>query len=161
MKLKFDNISLQCFNSFKLVEKKRKPRNISSFKRLSKLVRGLCIKENDEYKIMINIKGLKPNIVDDTNPDLLYLDFTEDSYELKGVISVFSRQPDSHGKYTRFIRDEAKSRFSPGNTDVLVPFCHNWVCSGYIVKKDDKLMFEFHDCLHPKLYDVSELENMI
>ena len=148
-KLRFDNLTLGQF-SFKFVSKKKEVKN----KKLTKLVRGVCFLEGDEFKIKLDVKTLKPDIIDNGQPDLLVLSFTEESYNIVGVTCVFSRKPDKNGKYTRFIRSEAKSKFHPGSTETYVPFCRNWVCSGYIVKRDNKLMFDFNECIAPQGYDI-------
>ena len=152
-KLRFDNITLSQFNSFKLVPKKRNIVHEGNKKLSPKLVKGICFKEGDEFKIQVNIKALKPDIIEKGQPDILILDFTEKSYELKGVLSVFDRNPDKHGKYTRHIRNESNAKFMPGNPERYVPFCRNWVCSGYIVRVNGKMMFDFNECLHPKRYE--------
>lgn len=149
-KIRYDVLSL---NTFKVVEKKKKNTQ-SNNKRLTKLIRGLCIKEDDDYKISVNVKELKPNIIDNNKPDVLVIPFTEESYNLKGVISVFSRTPDKNNKYIRYIRSETQCKFFPGNKEKLVPFCKNWVCTGYIVKRNNQLQFEFHECITPNGYDV-------
>lgn len=153
IKLKFDNLSLGKFNSFKLVPKKH--RVVNTDKNLTtKLIRGICIKEGDDYKIQLDIKALKPNIIDEGQPDLLLLDFTEESYNLKGLNSIFSREKDERGKYTQYIRDDSKAKFHPGNIEKYVPFCHNWVCSGYIIRRNGKMLFDFNQCIAPQGYNV-------
>lgn len=151
-KLRFDNITLGQFSSFKLIPKKRTVTHNGNKKLTSKLVRGVCIREADDFKIQININALKPDIIDKGQPDILLLDFTEESYELKGVLSVFDRNPDKHGKYTRYIRNESNAKFMPGNPERYVPFCRNWICSGYIVRRNGKMMFDFNECLYPQGY---------
>ena len=152
-KLRFDNITLSQFNSFKLVPKKRNIVHEGNKKLSHKLVKGICFKEGDEFKIQINIKALKPDIIEKGQPDVLILDFTEKYYELKGVLSVFDRNPDKHGKYNRYIRNESNAKFMPGNPERYVPFCRDWICSGYIVRVNGKMMFDFNECLHPKGYE--------
>lgn len=150
-KLRFDNLTLSGFNSFKLIPKKivKSERN----KRITtKLVRGICFILDGEYKIQLDVKVLKPNIIDKGQPDILVLDFTEESYNIKGLTSIFSRKPDKKGKYTKYIRNETNAKFHPGSTEKYVPFCNNWVCSGYIVKYNGKLMFEFNECIAPNGY---------
>ena len=150
-KLRFDNITLSQFNSFKLISKKRSKNDCN--KRLtSKLVRGVCFVEGDDFKIQVDAKALKPNIIDKVQPDLLILNFTEESYELKGVLSVFDKKPDKNGKYIRYIRNEVHARNFPGNKERYVPFCKNWVCSGYIVRRNGKMMFDFNECIAPQGY---------
>lgn len=146
-KLRFDNLTLGAFNSFKLVFKKRVVRRDDNKRLTPKLVRGVCLKDGDDYKIQLDIKSLKPNIIDKGQPDILVLDFTEESYELKGITSVFSRQPDKDGKYTRYIRNEVHAKFHPGSPEKYTPFCRNWICSGYIVRRNGKLMFDFNECI--------------
>lgn len=153
VKVRFDNLTLNQFSSFKLIPKKRTITRDGNKKLTPKLVRGICFKENDDYKIQVNIKALKPDIIDKGHPDILILDFTEESYELKGVLSVFSRKPNKDGKYIRYIRSESNAKFMPGSPDVYVPFCNNWICNGYIVRRNGKMMFDFNECLHPKGYD--------
>lgn len=152
-KLRFDNITLSQFSSFKLIPKKRTIRNDDNKKLTPKLVKGVCFKEGDDFKIQIDVKSLKPDIIDKGQPDLLVLDFTKESYDLKGVLSVFDRNPDKNGKYTRYIRNITNAKFMPGNPERYVPFCCNWVCSGYIVRRNSKMMFDFNECLHPQGYD--------
>ena len=152
-KLRFDSLTLNQFSSFKLIPKKRTITHESNKKLTPKLVKGVCFKEGDDFKIQIDIKALKPDIIDKGHPDILMLDFTEESYDLKGVISVFDRKPDKKGKYCRYIRNETESKFFPGSSERYVPFCHNWICSGYIVRRNGKMMFEFNECISPKGYN--------
>lgn len=152
-KLRFDNLTLGQFNSFKLVSKKRKI-NPNSDKRLTtKLIRGVCFKDGDNFKIQIDAKAIKPDIIDKGYPDILVLDFTEESYELKDVISVFDRNPDKNGRYTRYVRNVTNAKFMPGDPDRYVPFCNNWICTGHIIRRNGKMMFNFNECLHPKGYE--------
>ena len=155
-KIRFDNISLGQFNKFKLVPKKKTYKTNTDKKITTKLIRGICFKEDNTYKIQIDVKCLKPDIVDKGTPDLLVLEFTEESYDLKGVTSVFSREPDKRGKYTRYIRTETNARMMPGSPERYVPFCNNWVCSGYIIRRKGKMMFDFNECIAPKGYTVME-----
>ena len=110
--LRFDNLTMSQFNSFKLVPKKV-VRTDNNKKLTSKLVKGLCIKNGDDYLISINVKSLKPDIIDKGQPDLLILPFTEESYDLKGICSVFDRNPDKKGKYIRYIRNETSAKMIP------------------------------------------------
>ena len=150
MKLKFDTITLNQFNSFKIVPKKRKTNADKIL--TTKLVRGICFKEGDNYKIRIDTKVLNPDIVDKGNPDFLVLDFTEESYNIKGVISVFDKIPNKFGKYVRYIRNELKAKFFPGSQEKYVPFCPNWICNGHIIKRDGVMLFNFNECILPEGY---------
>lgn len=155
-KLKFDSLSLG-FNSFKLISKKRVIKHDGNKKLTSKLVRGTCLRLEGEYKIRLDIKLLKPDIIDKGKPDILVLNFTEESYNIIGVTNVFSREPDETGRYIRYIRDESKAKFHPGDSNKYIPFCHNWVCSGHIVRRDGKLMFDFNECIAPQGYEIAQI----
>ena len=159
MKLKFDNLTLSGFNSFKLIPKKRVIKHDGNKILTSKLVRGICLIIDGEYKIQLDIRLIKPDIINDAHPDILVIPFTEESYELKGLTSVFSRTCDKQGRYTRYIRNEIKAKFHPGDPDRYVPFCHNWVCSGHIVRRDGKLMFSFNECIAPQGYAVAQISD--
>ena len=151
-KLRFDNLTLSQFNTFKIVPKERT--NLNSNKRLtSKLIQGVCIKDGDTFKIQVDAKILKPDIIEKGQPDILVLDFTEESYDLKDVISVFDRNPDKNGRYIRRVRSISNAKFMPGDPNRYVPFCPNWICNGYLIRRNYKLMFEFNECLCPKGYN--------
>ena len=151
-KLRFDSLTLSQFNVFKPTSKKRT--NSDNNKKLtSRLIKGVCFKDGDIFKIQIDAKTLKPDIIEKGQPDILVLEFTEESYELKDVIAVFDRNPDKNGKYTRRVRSISNAKFMPGDPERYVPFCNNWICSGYLVRRNYKLMFEFNECISPKGYD--------
>ena len=151
-KLRFDSLTLSQFNVFKPTSKKRT--NSDNNKKLtSRLIKGVCFKDGDIFKIQIDAKILKPDIIEKGQPDILVLEFTEESYELKDVIAVFDRNPDKNGKYTRRVRSISNAKFMPGDPERYVPFCNNWICSGYLVRRNYKLMFDFNECISPKGYD--------
>lgn len=137
---------------FKLVTKKTKEPKIVY---LTKTVRGICIKDGGHYSIQVKADILDPS----KTSEVLSLDFTEDSYNLKGLKSIFSRERDEHGNYVRIIRREDRYKHFTANKDRFVPFCHNWICSGRIVKHAGKLMFEFKDCIAPKGYKIAVIND--
>ena len=151
VKLRFDNLTMSQFSSFSFAHK-RKRANAYNKKLTTTLVKGVCVLINEEYNIKIDVKELKPGIIDKGQPDILCLPFTEESYNLKGVISVFDRCLNSRGGYTRYIRNETVCKFFPGSEEKYVPFCPGWVCNGYIIRRNGKLMFDFNDCLVPEGY---------
>lgn len=159
MKLKFDSLTLSGFNSFKLIPKKRVIKHDGNKRLTSKLVRGVCIIIDGEFKIQLDITALKPEIIDRGKPDILVLDFTEESYNIVGVSAVFDRVPDKNGMYVRYIRNETDAKFHPGDPNRYVPFCRNWVCSGHIIRRDGKLMFDFNECIVPKGYEIAQISD--
>ena len=153
-KLRFDNITLNQFNSFKLIPKKKVYKSSNNKKLTTKLVRGVCIKDGDCFKIQVDARVLKPDIIEKGQPDILLLEFTEESYNLKDVTSVFDRNFDKDGRYIRYVRSISHAKFMPGSTERYVPFCKNWICNGYIVRRNNKMMFDFNECIAPNGYDM-------
>ena len=157
IKLKYGSLSQPI--SFKLINKKRIIKNSTDKQLTPKLIRGICTLIENEYKISIDITSIKPNILDNSYPDVITIPFTEDSYNIVGLTTVFSRATDERGNYIRYIRDELKSKVHPGDPNRYVPFCHNWICSGYIIMRNCKLMFKFNECIAPKGYAIAQIED--
>ena len=144
--LRFDKISTN-FNDFKLVPKKKRVKQDTDNVLTKRLVYGTCFKDGETFKIKIN-DTLNKNL--DSKYHNIELEFTEESYELRGVRQVFTRTPEDRGiKYIMFIRSESQCRWFPGDKNRLVPFCRNWVCSGYLVNVNNKIMFKLQECITP------------
>lgn len=154
------------FNKFNPVTKPKKETSnkISLSNKITKLISGVCIKKGNKYFISIDVNVIPKSHSDkidykSVKDNRLVLEFTDNSYNLKNVLAVFSRTKDKRGNYVRYIRDVSKARFFPGDTSKLVPFCDNWICTGHVVLKKDKLMFDFNECTLPKGYLVADIEN--
>ena len=144
--LRFGKLSND-LSSFKLVQKKKRIKEESDKSLIKKLIYGTCFKDGETFKIKIN-DTLNKDI--DNKYKNIEIEFTEESYNLRGVMRVFTRTPEDRGiKYIMFIRSEAQCRYFPGDKNRLVPFCRNWVCSGYLVNVDNKIMFKLQECITP------------
>lgn len=133
---------------------KHKKHNDGITRTSNKIITGKVFIENGIYKIAIDMKN------DDTYPDLLVLEFTEKSYELKGRVTVFNRDKVNP---VRFIRDVYKCKFFPGLPEQYVPFAPNWIVKGYIVKDNGFTKFDFKDLVGIDGYDnisVSEFDDV-
>lgn len=118
------------------------------------LTTGIVRLVDEKYVVEIKINKDSPST------DRLYLDFTEESYELRGRVSVFSKTKDEHGNYVRYIRNESQCKYFPGSKENLVPFSPNWVINGYIVRKNGApLEFDFNDIIAPEGYTPMIPEN--
>lgn len=125
---------------------KRNRDNSNTKKRISKLLQGDVFIEDEVYKIKISI----------TSGNYRILDFTEESFDLKGKTNIFSKCKTNEDKRTRYIRQEIDSRVHPGDKNKYVPFAPNWTVSGYIISFNKKELFDFNDIVCPvgrKLYD--------
>ena len=135
---------------FKVAVPKIKPKPSTGVKRESnKIVRGTVFQDEEgNYKVSITLNS------DTLHPDLLVLDFTERSYELKGRTSVFCRELDSTGRRVRIIRNDFISRVMPGNPERYIPFAPHWIIKGYIVKDNGITKFDFKDIVSIEGYDI-------
>ena len=133
---------LNKFSSFKLVTKKQR---ISTGKVSNRVIKGICIREDDNFRIRIKSSDVK-DIIPNIKSDEIILDFTEDSYNLKGVQTVFNRKADENGRYICIIRDINDCKVFYGSEENYVPFWHGWICSGFIIKNGSKYLFKFKDC---------------
>lgn len=135
--------------SFKLVEKKAK-RISSNNKKVSKTIRGVCIKEGNKYFIEISKEVLKTIPEFKNTKENIKFEFTKESYNLKGITHIFLNKPAKDGKYLQVIRTEDKAKLFPGDPNNYIPFYPKWICTGHIVKKEMKYLFEFKECIMPE-----------
>lgn len=122
----------------------KKSRKTSKYKRESnKLITALVIEdENNELKVSINTDKIGIKEV---------LNFTDESFELKDRISIFSKQKDD-GRRIRFIRDAWSAKFFPGLKENYIPFNKNWLVKGYVVTNGLNKLFDFKELIGIKGY---------
>ena len=117
---------------------KKKPK-ISKPNRVSRLCIGMTIKEGDEYKIKISLRN------DPEYPDFLVIPFTEESLELKGKTIVYSQEKDKYGRHICYHRDPSICKLFPGLPTQYTVVIEKLICSGYVIRKDNKLMFDLKE----------------
>lgn len=117
---------------FKPVVKIQKDTRVSN-----KLVEGLCILDNDVYKIHVNIG-------DGSYDSFRLLDFTDDSFNLANRQVVFSKI--KHKKFGRemIVRRERTYKYSPGLPSQYQTICEGHIFNGYIVRSKGKLKFKMN-----------------
>ena len=123
-------------NIAKGIKKKSKP---SKPNRISRLCIGTVIKDNEEYKIKISLRN------DPDYPDYLVVPFTKESLELKGKVIVYSHEKDKYGHHIAYHRDPSMCKLFPGLPTQYTAVIERLVCSGYVVRKDGKLMFDLKE----------------
>ena len=106
---------------------------------VSKLCIGITVKEGDEYKIKISLRN------DPEYPDFLVVPFTKESLELKGKVVVYSHEKDKYGHHIKYYRDSSMCKLFPGLPTQYTAVIERLVCSGYVVRKDGKLMFDLKE----------------
>lgn len=117
--------------------------NNNTFKRISKLIKGVVFIENGIYKVKVSLSPGSYRI----------LEFTPESYKLKGKLDIFNRVKTNKEKRIRYIRHHSSSIAHPGNPELYVPFAPTWVISGYIVSIEEKELFDFIQLLAKEGHD--------
>ena len=120
------------FLNFRIIPKKIKTETKFS----KKLVQGECFIEDGKYRIRVYQE----------DGQYLVLDFTSDSFNLKGREVVFDAQPTSPLGKGIIYRREREYKHAPGLTSQYCAVCEGCVFSGYIVRGglSKKLMFKLH-----------------
>ena len=120
-------------NIAKGIKKKSKP---SKPNRISRLCIGTVIKDNDEYKIKLSLRN------DPDYPDYLVVPFTKESLDLKGKPIVYLHKKDKFGHNIVYHRNLSICKLFPGHPSQYTVVVENVICSGYVIRKDGKLMFD-------------------
>lgn len=107
--------------------------------RVSRLCIGTTIKEGDTYKIRISLRN------DPEYPDFLIVPFTKRSLDLEGKSIVYSTKKDKTGNHVKYCRDSSKCKLFPGLPIQYTVVIEKLVCSGYVIRKDGKLLFDLLD----------------
>lgn len=129
--------------TFKLAKPKIANNN-NTRKVVSKLVKGICFLDEIDNIWKIHV----PVSIEEDNSDMLVLEFTPQSYELKGKEYIFSKtQMGLNGKPICIIRTKEHAIAFPGLESQYTPFCKNWEYSGYIVKENNKTLFDIHETI--------------
>lgn len=130
-------------HNFKLapikIKPTRKPKTNNSKRVYPRLVNGVCYNDNGTWRIEI------PCISKDSHIIKRAFDFTPESYSLKNKIHVFRLK--KNGKYECFTRSKEDAKYHPGVDGQYTPFRERGVYSGYLIKVDDKIMFDIQDYL--------------
>ena len=107
--------------------------------KVSRLCIGTVIKEENEYKIRISLRN------DPEYSDFIIVPFTEESLELKGKTIVYSHEKDKFGHNIAYHRDPSICTIFPGLPTQYTAVVEKLVCSGYVIRKDGKLMFDLKE----------------
>lgn len=125
--------------SFTIKPSVLKPKRISttpSKKYLTKLLYCVAHKTENGWKAYINTRGLEGY------ENVTILDFTENSFELKGRCDVFLHHKDKTGHWVRIIRHSFYANTNPGSPEVYCSLCDNDCFSGHIMKVNGVLQFD-------------------
>lgn len=125
----------------------------SSIVRQGNICEGIVIvDENGYYSVSISMKD------DNKNPSLLYLDFTERSFDLKDKRIVYRKEKEN-GRFVRIIRSKEHAKFFPGLSEQYIPFVNGCHVKGYIVREEGVLKFDFKELAEVKSLILEEDEH--
>lgn len=93
----------------------------------------VCV--NGELVAHINTKGL------DGYEKVTILPFSKESFELRGKTHIFAKERNKDNKYVHILRSKDTSEMYPGNDELYTPICENSIYKGYVVKRNNELVF--------------------
>lgn len=132
---------------------KRRAPTVLPDKKLTKLVPGVVIQdEQGNFSVHIKYFDYLAKLTKDTNINEIgrngvTLPFTEDSYDMSKCERIFTRVGQRNRQYISLILNETDRIFKKADPNRYVPFCHNWICSCWIVRKDGKVYAKFNRIL--------------
>lgn len=132
---------------------KRRASTVLPDKKLTKLVPGVVIQdEQGNFSVHIKYFDYLDKLTKDTNINEIgkngvTLPFTEDSYDMSKCERIFTRVGQRNRQYISLILNETDRIFKKADPNRYVPFCHNWICSCWIVRKDGKVYAKFNRIL--------------
>lgn len=118
-------------------------------KKLTKLVNGRVIKQNNEYFVTVSYLEYKEHMFGNTNvseisdkSESVIIPLTKESYNIKGVRVIFSK--DSN---ILLIRNETQLIFGNYDPNKYIPFKDNSIVRGWIVRINGVLQFKFRNII--------------
>lgn len=122
-------------------------------KKLTKLVYCVCTKSEDgEFKANLRIISNSQRV---TN---ISISFTLESYSCKNKIRVFTKKQDKNGKRDCYIRTPEQAKLAPEKSRLYIPFCEDWVYSGYVVRIGKQLYFDINEAIWHKDFVKQDIE---
>ena len=117
---------------------KRKQTIVTEGTVISRDCKAIVIKDDEGFKAKISLNN------DTENPDILVIPFTTKSYDIKGKEIIFSKERIDNNRFRCIIRDKASANLY-NDTEHYTPFRENIVITGYIVRLDGKMYFQYKD----------------
>ena len=139
--------------TLKIAVLSKKTKTRSSIIRQGKICEGIVVKDdNGCYQVSVSMKN------DNKHPSLLYLNFTERSFDLKDKRIVYRKEKEN-GRFVRIIRSKEHAKFFPGLSEQYTPFVTGCRVRGYIVKDEGVLKFDFKELAEVKSLILEEDEH--
>lgn len=128
--------------TIKIATNNKPKREFLRTNKVSRKCQAIVIKDEGILKARINISPLEES------EELIVIPFTERSLDLKGKTYVFLKNKDEHNHYVCIIRDIHKADLYPGLNTQYDALHEGLLISGYIIRKDGKLYFDYEDIIN-------------
>lgn len=107
----------------------------------SRRVLGIVVKDDNIFKVAVK------HVNRDNSSDKYVIPFTPESLNLTNKTHVFLNKEHTNGRNICVIRDKNAAKFFPGTDNQYHVVRENILISGYIVKINDKMFFEYEDLI--------------
>lgn len=131
------------------IAKKSVKRKLDNYVKVSRKCLAVIKIIEDEFKAIINIDNhnIKLHEGDELSNEQLVLSLTEQSFDLKGRQYVWYTRKDKYNNDVCLIRDIDYSLLHPGLPHQYKAIKENLLLSGYIVRKNGRLYFNYEDVI--------------
>ena len=131
------------------IAKKSVKRKLDNYVKVSRKCLAVIKIIEDEFKAIINIDNhnIKLHEGDELSTEQLVLPLTEQSFDLKGRQYVWYTRKDKYNNDICLIRDIDYSLLHPGLPHQYKAIKENLLLSGYIVRKNGRLYFNYEDVI--------------
>lgn len=131
------------------IAKKSVKRKLDNYVKVSRKCLAVIKIIEDEFKAIINIDNhhIKLHEGDELSNEQLVLPLTEQSFDLKGRQYVWHTRKDKYNNDVCLIRDIDYSLLHPGLSHQYKAIKENLLLSGYIVRKNGRLYFNYEDVI--------------
>ena len=143
-----DKIFLHSSSTINIAKKSVK-RKLDNYVKVSRKCLAVIKIIEDEFKAIINIDNhhIKLHEGDELSNEQLVLPLTEQSFDLKGRQYVWYTRKDKYNNDVCLIRDIDYSLLHPGLPHQYKAIKENLLLSGYIVRKNGRLYFNYENVI--------------
>lgn len=128
-------MDLNLSTTFKI--KPFKTKTVRNSKKKSRRCLATIVNDNGVLKAQVSLNNKE------VNHDMIIIPLTQQSLDLKGKLYVFTTYPDKHGKPACIIKDNLQATTNCGLPTQYTTVKEGVVISGYVVKINDKMYFEY------------------
>lgn len=134
------NLRFPCNINLAIVPKKKTKEK--EYTKISRKCKAIIVKdENGEFKARISLMNKE------CNPDIITISITPRSFDLKGKTYIFAKKKDKYKHNICIVKDYIDATINPGVNGTYSPIAEGIVCSGFVVRKESILYFDYDDII--------------